>query len=175
MTPKEKVIRFLGGLGLTYKELCGSAAHSDWEAYLDEGLRVAPFTTGLGILPAERLILSKSAPHWASLVHEAGHLLASPTVLDRKEQEIEWFGWEWAVALHLDLPRDEFLRANMDYGISWDSPEGRYCEDVLHLRPYEVEQFFGEKIEEAKRLGIVTAEGQPVAHPMRRFEAVAVP
>lgn len=178
MTDKEKVVQFLAGLGLTYIEVpeTFAALSAVWEEMTkDRGLREAPFTTYLGCIPDERAIVGRHHHHWASLIHEAGHLLCEPTVLDRKAQEIEWFGWEWAVVQYLDLPQDEFLKSNRDYGIDWHTPDGEhYREEVGNLRAGEVEQFFGQKVETAKKLGLVLEDGTPVAHSNRRFSPVVI-
>ncbi len=171
MTDKEKVIEFLGSLGLAYVEVQDQGLHDAWQEWIEAGVREAPFTSHLGILPKDMTIVGRPSTHWAGIIHEAGHLLCGATVLDRKEQEISWFGWEWAVTQHLGLPTDEFLHENRDYGISWDGPDG-WREDVLHLRGSEVEAFFNMKVEEATRLGLVSADRRPLIHPSRRPASV---
>lgn len=165
MTDKEKVVQFIVGMGLTYIELAeeGAALHAAWDEWCEDyGLRQAPFTAYLGIVPNERTIVARPHHHWTTLIHEAAHLLCERSVF--YGEEIGWFGWEWAVVQHLGLSREEFLRENRDYTISWEASDERWVEDVRDLRADEVDRFFNKKVAEAQRLGVVTEDGIPVAH-----------
>jgi len=170
MTDREKLLGFLEGLGVSFipiKDLW-QELYDDWQDWLGRGVRAAPFTSHLGIIPESATIVGRQATHWTSILHEAGHLLASPTVLGKGEDESSWFGWEIAVVQHLGLSEKDFLHWNRDYGISWDGPDG-WREDVLNLTDADIKVFFAEKLEEARELGIVDEHGVPTHHPERNL------
>jgi len=163
MTDKEKLWAFLAEKGVAFVEVQEefAALRAVWEEWIARGIKEAPFTTYLGIVPAERSIVGRPSTPWPHILHEAGHLLTQAVPLAPKEEEITWFGWEWAVVQHLGLSQSEFLQENRDYGINWNGPDG-YRDEVNQLKPHEVGTFFHERGQEAQSLGVVALDGTPL-------------
>jgi len=167
MTDKEKLLAFLAEKGVTFIEVKEefAALRSVWEEWQEQGLKEAPFNSYLGIVPAKRAIVGRPTTPWPHILHEAGHLLAQAVPLASKEEEITWFGWEWAVVQHLHLSVLEFLQQNRDYGILWNGPYG-YRDEVGVLRnAEEANSFFQERLQEAQSLGLVALDGTPLTCP----------
>lgn len=166
---KDKVTDFLAALGVAYVEVLG---YEEWERLLEDGMKVAPFDGDFGILWDEQTICGwMGRSHWAGIIHEGGHLLATDKSLYAVD-ETDFLGWEIAVVRHLGLPMDDFIRANADYGIQWPQDED-YYDTIGVLPPDQVGPMCDFYVQVAKDLNTVNADGTPVAHPSRVFPALA--
>lgn len=160
-----RVIQFLATLGVGYVH---TSRRTEWLEWQEDGLQPAPFDGSLGVNWDFAIIYGYCEPHWAGLIHEAGHLVAVPQS-PRRCDETEFLGWEIAVVLHLGLPLEEFYEANADYSIYWPEPEGDYYDTIGALSLEARERAQAYYIQRAKYLGTITPKGVPVAHPKRVF------
>lgn len=91
-----------------------SAAEVDWAG--NGTFWGAPFTSNLGILWREKIIVYTGAHAWSAILHEMGHVFASrkdPT----HSEEYDFLGWEYAIARSVG-PLSEWWAGNEDYGTS---------------------------------------------------------
>lgn len=167
VTPKEKLIAWLRGLGIRYTEVPSDEFKREWRWLPD--FFDAPFTAGLGIHWPYREIVGVPETGWPGILHEAGHLVATDGRLDTTN-ELVFLGWEWAVMRHLDLPEPEFLRSNKDYGIEWRHKDELYgCIGHLSANLDALQDCMSSLVRDAQKYGTVLDDGTPVAHPNRRF------
>ena len=173
MSPKERLVAWLKGLGVAYEEVPSAEFKKEWRWLPD--FFDAPFTSGLGIHWPYQRIIGVPGTGWPAILHEAGHLVATDGNL-KTTNELVFLGWEWAVMQHLDLPQDEWLKSNSDYGIDGASADAgsECCDTIGHLahNPQALQRVMAEMVSDAKRYGTITDDGTPVAHPNRRFEAL---
>lgn len=79
------------------------------------GFSSAPFTSyDLGVLWNEKLIVTVEGADWFNIIHEMGHVFASPSELG---DEFEFFGWEYLLAQRVGDVK-QWIAGNKDYGIS---------------------------------------------------------
>ena len=127
--------------------------------YDNSGYEPAPFKRGLGVRWAEKEIVAIEGMDWPSLVHEAGHILASKEPPQRSD-EYAFLGWEFALCQHLGLPLREWYEQNRDYSLDY------WIEGTIYYS-YVSELLFGsaewdglieDRIKESSDLGLIPQE-----------------
>ena len=89
-----------------------------------------------------------------ALIHEAGHVIACNTE-PRNSKEYPFLGWEFALALELNVLQD-LLFEHADYGITDDDTIGMLSED-------ELSELIEERLDYARSIGIVDANDRALA------------
>lgn len=135
----------------------------DFDALTEEGgFYEAPFAGyKLGVDWPKRHVLSVRAPRWPDVIHELGHLFATKDD-PIKADEYGFFGWEYRLAVFIGGNLRTWARNNHHYVVFYsgfgDHPFGG-------LAPEERKIVIQERVQAAQALGIVTAEGIPLALP----------
>jgi hypothetical protein len=114
------------------------------------GVSAAPFIADYAVHYEKRQIFCVT-PIWYYLIHEMGHVFASPSM---KASEYDFLGWEFLLARQLKGV-DAWLRSNADYGVSPDA-------DLGGLSKSEVAELLADRVEDGKRQGIIR-RGRPVS------------
>lgn len=172
MSPQEKLIEYLRGFGVAYKEALTS---TEWYDYVNDTRFIrAPFISGMGLNLGTKTIVGSDRIKWTDILHEAAHLLATDKSPD-DSNEYDLLGWEWAVTLHLGLPQNEFLAYNKEYGVYWQDPEepspsGFYDElGDFTLDSPAFARLMRQMTDRACALGSLNENGVPSAHPTQGF------
>ena len=96
--------------------------------------------------------------HWASILHEMGHVFAYPeppvdgVVID----EMDFFGWEYAVVRHIGASVEEWLKENADYV----AVPGR---DLGEMDEHERRRALQWACSRAQERGVVDLRGRPLS------------
>lgn len=119
----------------------------------------APFTKwSLGVHPRAKQVIFTDCckPSCVELfaiglIHEMGHVFAT-TRHPRNADEVDWLGWEMAMARKIGLTDVQFCRGHYDYVILTDDATelGEYSS-----RPAARKRYFEQRIEVAKELGLI--------------------
>lgn len=133
----------------------------DFDALTEEGgFYEAPFAGyKLGVDWPKRHVLSVRAPRWPDVIHELGHLFATKDD-PIKADEYGFFGWEYRLAVFIGGNLRTWVKNNHHYMVN----DGEFG-DFGELPPKRREQLLLERVQAAQALGIVTAEGVPLALP----------
>lgn len=118
----------------------------------------SPFSShSLGVHWEQKLVVTVDAP-WDEVIHEMGHVFACLKT-PRKSDEYEFFGWEYALALAIKANAEIWCKGNRDYQLSGVSPEvggqKHVCYEFGHLTPKQKEWVLTERLEHARKTGLV--------------------
>lgn len=111
-----------------------------------------PFDLFIGVLHREKRVVwsQDRVPHWTTLLHELGHVLACREAPDVC-QEFAFLGWEFAVAQHLGLSIPAWLEGNAYYGV-------RSGVELESLDIDEIDELLEDRLTEARRLGLLVGD-----------------
>lgn len=119
MNDETKLFDYIRGLGVAY------VVHDlvSWKTLdHDDDFYEAPFTRGLGVRWSAKEIhdYRPTRRHWAEILHEAGHLVATD-LSPNKSEEYDFLGWELAVIKKLGLSMQQWYDNNREYSICSDT------------------------------------------------------
>ena len=122
----------------------------------------SPFSDSysLGILLEEfKVLYVPGRVHWSDIIHEMGHIFATKMPPYRVD---EWgfFGWEYAVAIHVGGELSEWLRNNGDYAVGVVG--GGYLE-LGGLTSDQRDAMLIERWDFAVQEGLIDSQGRPLA------------
>ncbi len=131
--------------------------HEDpvWECSSVDG---APFSGKLGLDHAAKKIYVIEDAELGGIIHEMGHVFACNTP-PYKSDEYDFFGWEFMVAVKLDLVA-EWLQNTSDYAVGGDS-----IMDIDDFGAMDIDSqsdLIEERVQHARELGLIVGE-EPVA------------
>jgi hypothetical protein len=136
------------------------------DIYGQPGWSDCPFASATIHYKTRRVLISDDAPV-AALIHELGHVLASPYPPDDERcTEPPFLGWEARLAMEAGCFQ-EWLDGMQDYGIEF---EGSYV-DIGDLTPDEQLRMIGNVLCRAARGGLIDAAGHVTPHYRRRRKA----
>jgi hypothetical protein len=120
-----------------------------------KGLYNAPFSShDLGIHWAKKQVIYSLPAEWPEIVHEMGHVFACKKNPGRSD-ESTFLGWEYAVALYIGGPMNEWDNCMGDYGV-----EGQ---EYGSLSKAEQQEVLAERLAFAKKKGLIAQDGTPLA------------
>ena len=124
----------------------------------------APFSGSLlGVNFPKKRILWAEDFRWCDTIHEMGHVFASK-LNPEKSDEWTFFGWEYAVCLHIGGNEAEWKAASGSYSLGREFRNS----DFGTLTPRRQEKLLAERLAYAKENGLVTADGVPLTIRRKR-------
>lgn len=118
----------------------------------------APFSHKLGVDYEHKTIYVIDGAELGGLIHEMGHVFACASS-PYKSDEYEFFGWEFMVAVKLDLVL-EWLEQTKDYAAGGEGMAN--IEDFGDMTIDEQSDLIEERVQHARLIGIVVGE-EPIA------------
>lgn len=123
---------------------------TDPETGLHFGL--CPFSKWLAVDWEGKRVLYKKGAKVADMIHELGHVFAS-TLEPCKSKEMDFFGWEFALAQEVDLV-EAWVETNVEYCVGANKEFGQLSIDA---QSDLLEEYVGV----SKRHGLFDAAGKP--------------
>jgi hypothetical protein len=124
---------------------------------ISRGFYSSPAAHGHGLHYENKIIYATfEDAHSGRLIHEMGHVFACDLGPEHSD-ELSWLGWEIATARRVDC-YEEWSDQNNGYilgGLSDDAFEWD------HTRPLQMRPIIADRLEEARRLGLIDQQDQP--------------
>jgi hypothetical protein len=122
--------------------------------FLDSDIR-------LGFDWGNKVIYYESRADICALIHEMGHVFASKSPPGKifGEDEFDFFGWEYLLALKAGLSTDEFINMNDAYQVTNSDGEDRR---MGSLSKFEQIHLLEERVEYSKMNNLII-DGEPIA------------
>jgi hypothetical protein len=117
-------------------------------------IRNAPFSKSLGVDHARKIVYFTDGFEIGEVIHEMGHVFAS----NRPDfsEEYDFFGWEFLVAVEVDLV-EEWVEAAGNYSVG-----GPQYVEFGDMTREEQSDLLEERVQCAERIGLVR-DGKPVS------------
>jgi len=119
----------------------------------------APFTRNvLGQNWKQKKIYCFSSVLWVEVIHEMAHVFVQKQNPERVsgDDEFDVWGWEWAVRKYIKGSIKDFLWSNRDFQFGDGRP-------LKSLRRKGQLKMMKDRLDFAKKIGIVTKDGRPIA------------
>ena len=114
----------------------------------------APFTgKDLGVHWPTRRVIYSGEVAWVEVIHEMGHAFATLQSPDHSD-ELEFFGWEYALVRFIGASEEAWIEHNRDYGID----DG---EEFGGLDATKRTVFLKAQVTKGQELGIIDGRGRP--------------
>lgn len=111
----------------------------------------APYNPNqLGIFFDSKIVMHVPNVPWGHVIHEMGHCFACNEF--PAKEEIDFFGWEYALAQMIDGDIDEWISHNHDYEINGENGK---VEPIMSQRKNYIKKFIEERMIIAKQLGLI--------------------
>lgn len=109
----------------------------------------------------KEIVVQRSLANPGSIIHEMGHAFADKTHPDNSD-EWEWFGWEICLAKKVGCYQ-LWSKNTRSYIVGLQRRDGaEFLDSWSALTARQKKRVAEDRIEHAKLLGIVTAQGEPV-------------